>query len=589
MDQVAQVREKIDIVQLISEFIPLKKMGRNFTTTCPFHAEKTPSFVVSPERQIWHCFGCGIGGDCFTFLMQYENMEFPEALRNLAKRAGIILAQTAFSEKTSSAKEKIYRVNRLAAEFYHYVLTAHKAGKAALLYLTTQRKIKMATIKTFLLGFAPKDGNSLSLYLMKKKGYQKKDLTDGGLATGGSGDFFRNRLIFPLFDHRDNVLGFAGRVLADTLPKYINTRETLVYHKGSIFFGLNSAKQNIKKENRAIVMEGELDVIAAFQEGVTNAVAIKGTALTQDHALLLSRFTNNVSLCFDQDSAGKEAIIRSLPYLEARGFTTHVTVLTNGKDADEAIRNNPALFKQAVKHDTNIYDYLISQEILANDVTSSEGKKRTTDVLLPILSRIDNEVVKEHYLRKLARELDTSYESITRQTERMREQTGEKQQTIVPREKRSRKELLEEYLVALLIQSKNPLQRIKLIEAIIPSIDFVVPAYERICKHLFSIRTNTLDLDAKKISNALPKELLPAFDACSLLPLPSFPTEEAEKAEIVQLANELQTLSLKAKIKEVGEKIKETEKKGGLKGSDEALMVLKEEFTSLIGKLQEAV
>lgn len=574
MDQVAQVREKIDIVQLISEFIPLKKMGRNFTANCPFHNEKTPSFVVSPERQIWHCFGCGLGGDCFTFLMQYENMEFPEALRSLAKRVGITLTQSQFAEKTSSDKEKIYSLNRLACEFYHYVLTSHKAGKTALSYLTEKRKIKNATIKTFMLGFAPRDGNSLSLYLMKKKGYQKKDLIDAGLSTG-SGDFFRNRLIFPLFDHRDNVLGFAGRVLGDTLPKYINTRETLVYHKGSIFFGLNSAKQNIKKENRAIVMEGELDVIAAFQEGVTNAVAIKGTALTQDHALLLSRFTNNVSLCFDQDSAGKDAIVRSLPFLEARGFTAHVVALSNGKDADEAIRNNPILFKQAIKHDTNVYDYLISKELLEDDITSSEGKKRTTDFLLPIFSKIDNEVVKEHYLKKLAKELDTSYESINKQVERQEAKTDQQVERLVSKEKRSRKEIVEEFLLALLVQSKNPKEAAEAIVEIVGFIDFTIPAHGRIYKHLISG------------GKTLPSELLAAFDRCFLFPLPPFVTEESYGIEIARVANELKTLTLKAKIKEIGEKIKEVEKKNGSEG--EALIVLREKFTTLIGKLQEVV
>src|SRR5581483_10477767 len=249
MDQAARIREKIDLVTLISEYIPLKKMGRNFKTNCPFHNEKSPSFVVSPERQIWHCFGCGKGGDCFTFLMEYENLEFIEALKTLGKRAGI--------EVELSATEK--------------------------------------GIETFQLGFAPSTSNSLSNYLMQKKGHKSQDLVDAGLSSLRNGrvmDFFFNRIMFPLFDHRDNIIGFSGRTLdeSSTSSKYVNTRETLVYHKGDVFFGLNSAKDEIKKEQTAIIMEGEFDVISAFMEGVGNAIAVKGTSLTENQVQLISRF-----------------------------------------------------------------------------------------------------------------------------------------------------------------------------------------------------------------------------------------------------------------------------------------------------------
>ncbi|MGH7245370.1 MAG: DNA primase, partial [Candidatus Levyibacteriota bacterium] len=318
MDQVSEIRNKIDIVALIQEFVPLKKMGRNFKANCPFHGEKTPSFVVSPERQIWHCFGCNKGGDVYTFLMEYEHMEFPEALRILADRAGVRLVNQAFDTGVSSKKETIYKLNRLAAEFYHYLLVKHQLGKIALSYVLERRHIKTQTLNTFLLGFAPQTGNALTTYLVKKKGYKKEDILEAGLATQRGSqlyDFFQGRLMFPLFDHRDNIIGFSGRILEDNekTSKYINTRDTLAYHKGMTFFGLNSAKQAIKKEQNAILMEGEFDVISSFQEGITNAVAVKGTALTQDQVSLLARFTPMISLCFDTDSAGQEAFKRSLP------------------------------------------------------------------------------------------------------------------------------------------------------------------------------------------------------------------------------------------------------------------------------------
>ncbi|MCL5432485.1 MAG: DNA primase, partial [Patescibacteria group bacterium] len=358
MDQVSQVREKIDIVQLISEYVPLKKAGRNFKANCPFHGEKTPSFVVSPERQIWHCFGCGKGGDCFTFLMEYESLEFPEALRILAKRVGIEIQSTHFEAGLTTKKEKIYRLNRLSLEFYHYLLTKHNVGKKALSYLIEKRKINEKIIDSFSLGFAPRVGNALVKFLIDKKKYDKEDLNEAGLMSfrrGGIFDFFAGRIIFPLFDHRDNVIGFSGRVLEDQSAqissKYINTRETLVYHKGDVFFGLNVAKDEIKKQGRVIVMEGELDVISSVQEGIKNVIAVKGTALTENQAQLISRFAGKVSLCFDRDKAGIDAVKRSVPVLEKKGLTITVVQVPNGKDPDESIKENAFEFKNAMKND----------------------------------------------------------------------------------------------------------------------------------------------------------------------------------------------------------------------------------------------
>lgn len=251
MDQVAQVREKIDIVNLISEYIPLKKSGRNFTTTCPFHNEKTPSFVVSPERQIWHCFGCGRGGDAFSFVMEYENIEFIEALRMLAKKTGIRLKLGDNSASTSK-KERIFELNKLASNYYNYVLTDHSSGKDALRYLKEKRGITEKLIKTFNIGFSGGGRGDLTNYLIDKKKYTNKDLIDAGISfqkDSRSFDFFRNRIIFPLIDHRGNIVGFSGRKITEDGygPKYINTKETFAYHKGSTFFWLEYCKRRYKK------------------------------------------------------------------------------------------------------------------------------------------------------------------------------------------------------------------------------------------------------------------------------------------------------------------------------------------------------
>lgn len=570
MDQVSQVREKIDIVALISEYLPLKKAGRNFKVNCPFHGEKTPSFVVSPERQIWHCFGCNKGGDCFSFLMQYENLEFPEALRILAKKAGIELERTHFEIGVSSKKEKIYLLNRKAMDFYHYLLVSHNVGKKALEYLLKTRKIRMETINTFKLGFAPRIGDSLVNYLINKKNYKKEELVDAGLAfyrNGKALDFFTNRIMFPLFDHRDNIIGFSGRVLDASagsvqVSKYVNTRETLVYHKGSVFFGLNIAKEKIKKENFAIVVEGEFDVISSFEEGLTNTVAVKGTALTENQVSLLSRFTQKVSLCFDQDLAGQEAIRRSLTALEKKELTTTVIVIPDAKDPDEAIKKDPGAFKKAVKNDVNVYDFLINKAISHFAKDTVDGKRKISSDILPLLTNIQNEIIKEHYFRKLAKELDTSFESIAKQAEKISKKETEVPLPKTQKEKRVREEVLEEYLLALIVQAKN-LSLLEIIKETLGNFSFKNVAYQKILDQLFIyLEKIGNQLEHGKFLTMLPQELIAGFDVCYLLPLSQFENEDKYKLEVAKTARELKTLYLKMKIKETSEKIKEKEKNG---------------------------
>lgn len=592
MDEVAQIRAKIDIVALISEYIPLKKMGRNFKTTCPFHSEKTPSFVVSPERQIWHCFGCNRGGDCFSFLMEYENLEFPEALRILAQKTGITLVDRQFDKGLSSQKEQMYMLNRQAMEFYHYVLTSHHAGAKALSYLREKRGIKDKVIKTFMIGFAPGVGNALTRYLINKKKNSQEDIVASGLGVqkpGGVFDFFTARLMFPLIDHRGNIMGFSGRVLNDTFEgsKYVNTRDTIVYHKGSVFFGLNIAKEEIKKENRAIIMEGEFDVISSFQEGIGNAVAVKGTALSENQVNLISRFCQKVSLCFDEDSAGQEAIKRSLPILEKKGLTTTVVVM-DGKDPDEAIRSNAIAFKKAVKNDVSVYDFLLEKALSRFDKKLAEGKKQISDELLPFFGNIDNEIVKEHYLKKLAGELDTSYDAVVRQVERLEKKQLDSSLTIKTTQKRERLEILEEYLLALIIQHQNLKTILPLMKKFLPFM--TEQAYGKILQNLIMYLENIPDQALSMVNHhakflsILPQELLSMFDRCYLLPLPVFENNEKYEKEIENMGRELQTLTLKHNIKTVGEAIKDKEK---ISDSQEVTR-LQTEFSRLTSRLSRS-
>lgn len=563
MDEVGKVREKTDVVSLISEYIPLKKMGRNFKTVCPFHSEKTPSFVVSPERQIWHCFGCGKGGDVFTFLMEYENMEFVEALRFLAKKAGIELSETGFTPGVSSKRDKIFNLNKTALNFYHYLLTRHPVGEKALSYLIEKRKLTPALIETFSLGFSPGNGTALFSYLINKKRYKREDLADAGLTTYVSGrvlDFFRGRIMFPLFDHRDNVVGFSARLL-DDIPgqsKYVNTKETLVYHKGDLFFGLNSAKDEIKNKDQAIIVEGELDVISCFANGIKNAVAIKGTALTENQAKLIARFASKITLCLDQDVAGLAASIRSLPLLEKQGLTTTIVTLVNGKDPDDALKTDPSSFKKALKNDEGIYDFLLSKFMQDFNKDEVEGKKKITDRMLPLLSNIQNEIVKEHYIRKTSREIDASEQSLQRQMEKLEKKEDSQKQSsgISKKDKRERKEIVEEYLMALIVQSSKPNEYLKQALDVLAEYEFENPVYSKIIGKLSDFLSANEKFNSSKFAFALAKELIPTFDTWFLFPLSKFEDEDLYQEELIKISKELKTLYLRKKMKEITEKLR---------------------------------
>jgi len=588
MDEVAQIRERIDLVSFISEYIPLKKMGRNFKAICPFHNEKTPSFVVSPERQIWHCFGgCNKGGDVYEFLMEYENLEFVEALRILAKRTGIQLRESNFQAGMSSKKEIIYKLNKLAMEFYHYVLIKHTVGKKALAYLTRNRELDPRLIETFMIGFSPKDGVSLSNYLINKKKFKKEDLVEAGLAYyAGSRamDFFKNRVMFPLFDHRGNIAGFSGRAVEEPYSggKYINTRETLAYHKGSMFFGLNTAKEEIKKLDKAIIVEGELDVISCFSIGVKNAVAVKGTALTEDQVGLLSRFTDNICLCFDKDEAGYSAAKRSLPSLEKKGINITTCIFENAKDADEAIKKDPIAFKKSAENSVSIYDYIFTRTFSSFEKNTIDGKRKISDELLPILTGISNEIVKEHYLKKLSTEINVSLEALLKEAEKIEKKEVVKEEVFVDKkDKRSRIEVLEDYLMSLIVQNDNPKKILGKCLLIIKDYRFETDSYQKIIGHLSEYFKKNTKFNSSEFLGLLPKELTMSFDASYLFPMPSFDGDLRQEEEVEKVSVELRALFLKKKIQEISDKLKKGEKNEDLKKAEN----LEKELASTIALL----
>lgn len=588
MDQVAQIREKIDIVSLLSEFITVKKAGRNFKAICPFHNEKSPSFMISAERQVWHCFGCGKGGDIYSFLMEYEHVEFPEALRILAKKAGIELIQSKQASGLASRKELLYSINALAAEYYHYLLMKHRVGQKAREYLKG-RGLTEKIIETFQIGFAPGVGTALTDYLIKKKNYSSDDLLEAGLVYSRGrdvADFFRNRIMFPLVDHRDNVVGFSGRVLDNDIKtaKYMNTRETLIYHKGEGFYGLSVTKDAIRKAGQAILVEGEFDVISSFQEGVSNVVAVKGTALTEMQITLIARYAPKISICFDGDRAGQEAIKRSLPMIERKGLQATIILLPDGKDPDESIKNNPLGYKLAVKKDVSVYDYLFDSAVKEGDPATGEGKKIIADSFLPIVASMTNEIIKEHYLRKLSTVLQTTYESISKELERIK-QTALGMVVKVPaakEEKQSREEMLEDYLISLIMQFKSPKQGLEKAVNLLSATVTKEKAYKKILTHLLEHLGTNEQFDSAKFSDGLPSELQHSYNKSILFPIPPFISDEQYLKEIEKVAKQLQNLYLKDRLKVVSDQMILREKEG----TDEDVRLLKEEYATLLNLLK---
>jgi len=434
-DQVKEIKSKADIVALIAERVKLKKAGRNFQGLCPFHSEKTPSFNVSPELQIYKCFGCGESGDCFEFLEKFEGMDFPEALKYMADKVGVKLA--AFRPgKNYEIKEKLKEILSLTAEFYHYILKEHKVGEVSREYLK-KRGVWKTTIDKFQLGYAPDSFEALIKYLVKKKKYSFEELLSAGLVVkgerGGYYDRFRGRLMFPLTNHRSQVLGFSGRVLDSEIKqaKYINSPETELYHKSELLFGLAVSKSEVKRKDKIIVMEGELDVLSSWQVGVKNVAAIKGSALTEGQLRLISRFTNNVLLALDADAAGDEAAKRGIALADKMGINVRVVTLTGGKDPDEIARDSKDKWQALVKNSVSIYDFYLASAIKKWGADSGTGKRNISQDLAPIWAKISNQVEKAHYTAKLAKALRVSELVVAREIERV----GEGLEVDVTREK----------------------------------------------------------------------------------------------------------------------------------------------------------
>jgi DNA primase len=433
VDEVSDVKDKIDIVELIGGYLTLKKAGVNYKGLCPFHNEKTPSFMVSPERQSFKCFGCGKGGDIFTFVEEIEGMDFYDSLKLLAGRAGVELKPKGnfhYGDKefAPTEKSKVFEINDLAAKLYHKILIDHPKAEHARKYLKN-RGINKESIKNFNLGYAPKSWDFLIKFLNKHNYNEKEIFKAGLLVLGEKGkywDRFRGRIMFPINNISGQVVAFTGRILEDDekLAKYVNSAESPIYTKGKTIYGLDKARVDIRAQNRAVLVEGNMDVIACHQAGFHNVVAVSGTALTAEQLKIIARYSQNVVFAFDSDSAGKIALKRATTLALSEDINAKVLNLPGFKDPDEAINSDPKNWERATKSAKPAFENWIDDLVLESDVNDVNQKKSISKEILPVIKIVSNDLEKEHYIRYLANKLAVSESSIISQLTKTKESSS---------------------------------------------------------------------------------------------------------------------------------------------------------------------
>jgi DNA primase len=423
----------LNVSELIGEYLKLEKAGTNYKALCPFHNEKTPSFMVNAERNFWYCFGCQKGGDIFSFLMEIEGLEFREALERLAERTSVELPKFKPTDpKIKNQKEKLYEILELSCKFYQYQLEKSKKAQPVKDYLK-KRKIKKEQFAEFRIGFARPGWRNLLEFLLSRE-YNLADISHSGLVVqrdGTSGaskddyyDRFRERIMFPVIDVVGKVVGYSARMMPggdESSAKYVNTSQSPIYDKSRVIYGLSQAKLEIKKQDFVIIVEGNLDVIASFSAGVKNVVAVSGTALTEEQINIIKRYTKNFKLCFDMDEAGQKAVAKSIQMCLSNNLETEIILLPKGfKDVNDLVIKDVDLWKKAVENSRQVMDYFFNKIVDESDKDSPKGKKKIAHKLLNIIKDISDPIEQSYWLRKLSEKLDVQEDVLTEVLERVK-------------------------------------------------------------------------------------------------------------------------------------------------------------------------
>lgn len=449
MNEIEEIKERIDLVELAKQYMTLRNAGRNWQALCPFHQEKSPSLMISPDKQIWHCFGCGEGGDIFTLVQKSEGVDFYEALKILAERAGVELKKTPGFQKFKQETDKYFEINGLAAEFYHQSLNRSQSGELARNYLK-KRGTNLEMITKFKIGYAPNIWDALVGFLVKR-GCSRSDIINVGLGfntkQGKLVDKFRQRLMFPIWDGRGRVVAFTGRILDEKdNPKYLNTATTKIFDKGKILYGLNLAQEKIRSQKQVILCEGQMDVIACFGGGYDWAVCSSGTAVTKQQLILLKRLTDNILIAFDNDAAGQKAAYRLTQMALEVGLVVKIVDLDKYKDPDEMMKTDKVLWQKAVAGAVGFVEYFL--KVFDSDEKGVKDKSRLADQIMPLLYYVGDEVEKGHYLSTLADVLDVDKKFVLEKYNKYKPDQQEEKAAII---KKQEKISIEERLVGLVV------------------------------------------------------------------------------------------------------------------------------------------
>ena len=457
MNDVETIKERLDVAEVVGSYIQLKPGGRNLKAPCPFHQEKSASFMVSPEKGIWHCFGCSEGGDIFKFVMKYEGLDFRGALDLLARRAGVELKPRSAGD--AKAKQEMERSSAAIALAVKYFQASLVKNPDALHYATKRRGLNRQMIKDFQIGYAPDDWNALSDFLIKKD-FTNAEMRAAGLVGQKEGrstvyDTFRGRLMFPICNAHGAPVGFTARVLDDDqMPKYLNTTQTALYDKSRVIYGLHLAKEAIRTANGVVLVEGNMDVVASHQAGVKQVVAVSGTALTTEQLKALARLTRNIKICFDADAAGLRAAERAIELSQSLPITLSVVRLPEGKDPDDLIKKSVDLWQSSIQKATYAMDYLFDQLAMEYDITSATGKRQFSDRLIANIKRLQDPVERDHYAKLLAERMDIGEVAVRQKLDRSQSANPAPQPVkpaatkIIPQMKPA-KQLLEESVLAI--------------------------------------------------------------------------------------------------------------------------------------------
>jgi len=589
--QIEEIKNKLNVLDIVSAYVKLTKTGVNYRGVCPFHSEKGPSFFVSPARQMWHCFGCGAGGDIFEFIKKIESVEFGEALRILAQKAGVELKRQnpQISDEKNKEKNRLYEICELACIFFEKQLQASDWGKKANEYLLN-RGLKLETIKKWRIGYSPDTWQGLSDFLVGR-GYSRQEILKAGLAVQSEKgknpyDRFRGRIIFPIFDQNSRPIGFGARVFKEAdkkeTAKYINTPQTPLYDKSSVLYGINFAKIPIRRLNQCVLTEGYMDAIMCHQAGFENTVAVSGTALTEKHLPILKRYTDNLLLSFDMDSAGDNATKRSIELAESQGFNLKViNIYNNAKDPAEIILENSQNWENSVKNSRGIMDYYFDSSFSRFDKKTVEGRMSIQNIILPAIKRLQNKIEQSHWIEKLAQKLQVKESSIIAELANIKVETNFQEQVYQNLLKRTqpikindfttegRKKMLEERIVSLILKNPYNLNLIKDQDLELFS-DDINKFFEKIKKEsepIFALDDESKTEEKLKavfadISNQTEHKIF--FDTLALKAEVELENEGPEEIELclcglkdIRLRNILESLSLQIAAEEDQQKIEE--------------------------------